>query len=46
VKVEVIYKGDSPGMPDPPDLAVEDRLLGKTVTAEMLEELLMELLPE
>lgn len=33
-------------MPDPPNLAVEDRLLGKEITAEKLEEILMELLPD
>ncbi|WP_161486063.1 hypothetical protein [Desulfotomaculum copahuensis] len=46
VDVEIIYKGDMPGMPDPPNLAVEDRLLGKEITAEKLEEILMELLPD
>ena len=47
VEVEVIfYKGDIPDMPVPPNIAVTDRLLGKDVTADKLEEILMELLPE
>ena len=46
VEVEVIYKGDIPDMPGPPNLTVEGRLLGKEVTAENLEEIISELLPE
>ena len=33
-------------MPSPPNMAVEDTLLGKEVTAEKLEYILMELMPE
>lgn len=33
-------------MPAPPDIAVEGKLLGKEVTAENLEEIMSELLPE
>ena len=44
--VQVVYKGELPGMADPPNLAVDDRLLGKDVTAEALEKVLAELLPE
>jgi len=46
VEVEVIYKGEMPDMPGPPDIAVEGRLLGRDITAEKLEEILMELIPE
>lgn len=46
VEVEIVYKGDLPGMPDPPNLAVGDNLLGKDVTAETLEQVLAELLPD
>lgn len=46
VEVEVIYKGDLPDMPGPPDIAVEGRLLGKYIAAEKLEEIIMELIPE
>jgi hypothetical protein len=42
----MLTRGDSPDMPDPPNLAVEDRLLGKNVTAEQLEKVLAELLPD
>ncbi|MDA8335155.1 MAG: hypothetical protein M0Z41_09235 [Peptococcaceae bacterium] len=46
MQVEIIYKGDLPGMPAPPDIAVNDTLLGKNVTAGQLEKILMQLLPE
>ena len=46
VEVQVIYKGELPDMPNPPNMAVENMLLGKEVTAEKLEETLAELLPE
>lgn len=46
VEVGVVYKGDIPDMPEPPNIAVEGRLLGKEVTAEKLEEIISELLTE
>jgi len=45
VEVEVIYKGDMPDMPEPPNIAVGDRLLGREITAEKMEEIVSELLP-
>lgn len=33
-------------MPVPPNIAMEDKLLGKDITAGKLEEILMELIPE
>lgn len=46
VEVKIIYKGDIPGMPDPPNMAVNDRVVGKDITAGQLEEIVSELLPE
>lgn len=46
VEVKIIYKGDIPGMPDPPNMAVNDLVVGKDITAEQLEEILTKLLPE
>lgn len=44
VDVEIIYKGDLTEMPMPPNMAVDDRVLGKEVTAEKLEEIIVQLL--
>ena len=32
-------------MPEPPNIAVGDRLLGREITAEKMEEIVSELLP-
>ncbi len=44
MEVEVIYKGmpGSEGTPDPPNVVVDDKVLGSKVTFEDLEKVVLE----